>query len=103
MNDAILQILTWAENKNLIKGSDAKTETLILMADLGKLSADINENTDCSEAIGNCIISLIILSQMKSISIDESLEFTENLQDIRVKDPNYTLITIMKYLGGTSL
>lgn len=100
LNDEIFQIITWAENKNLIKGSDAKTETLILIADFGKLSVNINEKANCVQSLGNCMISLIIICRMKNISLYESLECTQDLEDIRVKDPNYVLITMMKYLGG---
>lgn len=59
------EIIAWAENRNLIYGSNIKDETLKMMAQFGELSVKIHERANCSLILGNMLIELIIICQMK--------------------------------------
>ena len=97
--DEILQIINWAENKNLIHGSNIKNETLNLISNFGNLSVHVQNGTDACKTIGDCVISLIIICRMKNVSLLSTMEFTKDLKDIRVQDASFAIITMVKYVG----
>lgn len=97
--DEIAEIISWAENKNLIHGSNVKNETLNLISSFGNLSAHVQNGTDVCKTIGDCVISLIIICRMKDVSLLSTMEFTKDLKDIRVQDPAFAIIAMMKYVG----
>ena len=48
----------WAEDRNLIKGSDAKTQTLKLIQEVGELSDSVCKGKNPIDDIGDCIVVL---------------------------------------------
>ncbi|SFF18523.1 hypothetical protein [Nitrosomonas sp. Nm166] len=71
MNHLIQDVISWAEERNLISGSDHKTQTLKLISEAGKLSKSLNFKEDCRSNVGNCFIRLIVLSAMDEYNIEE--------------------------------
>lgn len=94
------EIITWAENRNLIYGSSIKDETLKLMSQFGELSVKINERANCSLILGNMLITLIIICKMKKTSLQECLNHTKNLNDKRMTDAHYALMEMCNLIGG---
>ena len=99
MDNEICLIHTWAQEKNTIYGSDKKTETLKLLAAYGKLAGELNAGSDCSEAIGECLIFLIILCKMENVALDDTLKKTKNITDVRVKEAEHLVNVIADYIG----
>jgi NTP pyrophosphatase (non-canonical NTP hydrolase) len=64
----------WAHDRNLIHGSDPKSQTLKLMSEVGELSDNINKQADCRDDIGDCLVVLIILANQKEYKINECLQ-----------------------------
>lgn len=73
MQELTQKVLNWAEERNLIKGSDPKSQTLKLMAEAGELADSINKGSDCRDDIGDCLVVLIILAAQKGLTISDCL------------------------------
>lgn len=71
-------VLSWAHERNLIQGSDPKSQTLKLMSEAGELADNINKGLDCRDDIGDCIVVLIILAAQKGHSLYECLDIAYN-------------------------
>lgn len=99
MKNTILQVIEWAEERNIVYGSNIENETLKLMSTSGKLTNFVDEKDICIQGIGDAIIQMIILCQMKGDSIHEGLKFIRKIKDERIIDPQFSLIMIMKYMG----
>ena len=71
MNELIHKVTTWADEGNLIGGSDSKTQTLKLISEAGKLSRTIANRKDCRNDVGNCFVVIIVLAAMDEYNIGE--------------------------------
>jgi len=74
MDDLIQKVDEWAEERNLISGSDPKSQTLKLMSEVGELADNINKRLDVRDDIGDCLVVLIIIANQKGLTIKECLE-----------------------------
>lgn len=78
----IQKIEQWAHERNLILGSDTKSQTLKLMAEAGELADSINKGTDARDDIGDCIVVLIILAAQKGYELSECIAYAyEDIKD----------------------
>jgi len=76
------KVIKWANDRNLIKGSDSKSQTLKLMSEVGELADNINKQSDCKDDIGDCLVVLIILAAQLDTSLSECLEIAyEDIKD----------------------
>lgn len=71
MNELIQKVTIWAEEKNLIGGSDSKTQTLGLISAAGKLSRSVANNEGIRNDVGKCFVMIIVLSAMDKYNIGE--------------------------------
>lgn len=99
METLIDQIINWAEETNIIYGSNVEKETLRLVSKFGELTNFIDEADVCRDGIGQSIIEMIIICRMKHISLDECLLSTSEITDHRITDPKLALIFIMRHVG----
>ncbi len=99
MDNLIQQVITWAEDRNIIHGSDLEKETLKLVYKCGELTHFVDNKEACEDAIGECIIQMIILCRMRNITLDECLKYTKTIKDVRVTDPNISSILVFKTIG----
>ena len=99
MENEISLIHTWAHEKNLIFGSEKKTETLKLLAAYGKLARELNQGSHCEEAIGECLIYLIIICKMENVSLESTLEKTRTITDVRITEAYHLINVLADYLG----
>lgn len=74
MNELIRNVQQWAYERNLISGSDPKSQTLKLMSEAGELADNINKGKDCKDDIGDCAVVLIILAEQLGYTLQECLE-----------------------------
>ncbi|SFF10492.1 MazG-like family protein [Nitrosomonas sp. Nm166] len=100
MNRLIHQVISWAEETNLVHGSDLKTETLKLVVEFGRIAELSYKIDDCCDGIGKCIAEMVIICRMKNVSLNECLEHTQEISDVRIKNLQYVLILMAKYLGN---
>ena len=73
-------IRQWAEARNLIDGSDPKSQMLKLMEEMGELADAIGKgNTgETVDAVGDMVVVLTIISQQIDFAIEECIEHAWN-------------------------
>lgn len=65
----------WAEARNLIKGSDPKSQFLKTVSELGELADAINKNDKAEQidGIGDVLVTLIIVAEQLGLTLTECL------------------------------
>lgn len=72
------KIIAWAQDRNLIKGSDVKSQTLKLVQEVGELSDSICKGKSPIDDIGDCIVCLAILAEQSDLTIQQCIEHAYN-------------------------
>lgn len=115
MEKLIPQVISWAEDRNIVKGSSIEAEVLKLIAickELTKivdqddmvtrLSKFVEHKDICTGGIGSALIQMIVICRMRNISLYDCVVLTKELKDERITDPQFVLIMIMRYLSELS-
>ena len=87
--------VAWAEARNLIDGSDAKTQTLKLGSEFGELCDNIAKGRyyAAKDDIGDMVVVLTIVAQQIGSSLEECFEVAYNdIKDRRGRMVNGTFI-----------
>lgn len=71
MNELILKIEQWAEDRNLIKGSDPLSQAMKLFSEAGELADNIGKGQCVKDDIGDVLVVLTIISRQTGHSINE--------------------------------
>ena len=68
-------VLGWAEDRNLIKGSDPKSQFLKTVSELGELADAINKKDveGQIDGIGDVLVTLIIVAEQLGLTLTECL------------------------------
>ena len=69
----IESIAKWHHDRNLIEGSDDKSQFAKLIQEAGELSDNICKGNDISDDIGDMIVVLINIEERNNLTIDECL------------------------------
>lgn len=93
MNELIQKVTCWAEARDMIGGSDPKTQTLKLISEAGKLSRSIANKKDCRNDVGDCFVVLVILSAMDGYNIGEFIAKS----DLSKIDDNHDSVSSFMY------
>jgi len=72
------QIKQWHYDRNLIEGSDDKTQFAKLIQEAGELSDNICKGKDIKDDIGDMMVVLINIAERNKVSITECLEQAYN-------------------------
>ncbi len=69
------RIIHWARDRNLIEGSDPKSQMLKTMSELGELADAINKHrtADIVDGLGDVMVTLIIISEQLGLSLEACL------------------------------
>lgn len=69
------KIRDWAQARNLINGSDVKSQMLKMTEEVGELAAGIarNKETETLDAIGDCVVVLTILGAQLGVDIEDCI------------------------------
>lgn len=69
-------IRNWAQQRNLIAGSDTKSQMLKLAEEMGELAAAIARGKDdeADDAIGDMVVVLTILAAQGDVLIEDCIE-----------------------------
>ena len=88
-------IRQWAEDRNLIKGSDPKSQLLKTMSELGELADGILKNRpdEIVDGLGDTIVTLVIVAAQCGLTIEECIEHAyEEIKDRKGRMENGTFI-----------
>lgn len=72
------RIKQWHHDRNLIEGSDDKTQFAKLIQEAGELSDNICKGKDIRDDIGDMMVVLINIAERNGLSITECLEVAYN-------------------------
>lgn len=70
----IQNITQWHRDRNLIDGSDDKSQFAKLIQEAGELSDNICKGKDVSDDIGDMIVVLINIAERNNLTIEECLQ-----------------------------
>ena len=73
MKDLITKVQQWAIDRNLVEGSDAKSQFHKLIQECGELSDSICKDKNASDDIGDILVVLIIICQQLKLDLAECL------------------------------
>ena len=70
------QIRHWAHERNLIEGSDPKSQLLKTMSELGELADAINKNrtAEIIDGIGDVVVTLVIIAAQLDLHFEGCIE-----------------------------
>lgn len=77
MEKSIDKVKQWAAERNIIVGSDSKTQVLKLMSEVGELADNINKKADreqIKDDIGDCLVVLTIIATQQGLSLKECID-----------------------------
>lgn len=69
-------IRQWAEDRNLIEGSDPKSQLLKTMSELGELADGINKGRQAEiiDGIGDVVVTLVIVAAQCGLKFESCVE-----------------------------
>ena len=71
------EIRNWAEERNLIKGSNPQAQMLKTMEELGEVAAGVARDNQSAiiDGIGDVVVCLTILAAQRDIPIEACIEY----------------------------
>ena len=72
------KIISWANDRNIIKGGTAKDQCLKLMQEVGELSDNLCKGKSPIDDIGDCMVVLAIIAEQHNLTVTECLEYAYN-------------------------
>ena len=74
--DVYEKILGWAKDRNLIEGSDIKSQLLKTLSELGELADAVNKDriTEIIDGIGDVVVTLVIVAAQKGLDFHSCVE-----------------------------
>lgn len=67
MQELILKIEQWAEDRNIIKGSKPIDQAMKLFSEFGELADNVGKGRDCRDDIGDIFIVLTIMAKQLNL------------------------------------
>ena len=74
MEKLIKLVAQWHRDRNLIDGSDDKSQTLKLLQELGELSDSVCKEKPILDDIGDMLVVMINICERNNITLDECLQ-----------------------------
>lgn len=73
MNELIKKVVRWHKDRNLIDGSDDKSQVMKLLQELGELSDSVCKGEDIMDDIGDMLVVMINICERNSVEIEDCL------------------------------
>jgi NTP pyrophosphatase (non-canonical NTP hydrolase) len=73
MNNLIENVIQWHRDRNLIDGSDDKSQVLKLLQELGELSDSVCKDEDIQDDIGDMLVVMINICERNNVTLDDCL------------------------------
>lgn len=74
LSDYIDKVRQWHHDRNLIKGSTDKDQTLKLLQELGELSDSVCKGKDVSDDLGDMMVVIINIAERNGLTLQTCLE-----------------------------
>ena len=80
MQELIEKIEQWAEDRNIIKGSNPIDQAMKLFSEFGELADNVGKGRDCRDDIGDVFVVLTIINKQhgKSLCLEDRLVCTHD-------------------------
>ena len=78
LKDLIFMTVQWAHDRNLIHGSDVKSQCLKLVQEVGELSDSICKKRSPIDDIGDCLVVLTIIAEQSNLTLEECMRHAYN-------------------------
>ena len=78
MEDLVNKVSQWHIDRNLIDGSDDKSQTLKLLQELGELSDSVCKEKPILDDIGDMLVVMINILARNKLTLEECLEVAYN-------------------------
>jgi NTP pyrophosphatase (non-canonical NTP hydrolase) len=78
MNELFNKIISWANDRNIIKGGTAKDQCLKLIQEVGELSDNLCKGKSPIDDIGDCMVVLAIIAEQHNLTVTECLDHAYN-------------------------
>lgn len=72
--ECIDKVRLWHHDRNLIKGSTDKDQTLKLLQELGELSDSVCKGRDISDDLGDMLVVIINIAERNGLTLQKCLE-----------------------------
>jgi NTP pyrophosphatase (non-canonical NTP hydrolase) len=73
MNNLIDKVIQWHRDRNLIDGSDDKSQVLKLLQELGELSDSVCQEQDIQDDIGDMLVVMINICERNNVTLGDCL------------------------------
>jgi NTP pyrophosphatase (non-canonical NTP hydrolase) len=73
MNNLIENVIQWHRDRNLIDGSDDKSQVLKLVQEVGELSDSVCKDEDIQDDIGDMLVVMINICERNNVTLDDCL------------------------------
>ena len=74
----VSDVLSWANDRNLINGGCPKSQMLKCVSEVGELADNVNKQNDIRDDIGDVLVTLIILAAQHDLGLEQCLEVAYN-------------------------
>ena len=74
MEQLVNKVSQWHRDRNLIDGSDDKSQTLKLLQELGELSDSVRKEKPILDDIGDMLVVMINLCERNNVTLEECLQ-----------------------------
>ena len=86
IDEVIYKVGNWHKDRNLIDGSDDKSQVLKLLQELGELSDSVCKGEDIKDNIGDMLVVMINIWMRNNTSLNECLQCAyEDIKDRKGK------------------
>ena len=77
-DELIEKVKEWAADRGIIKNSSDMSQCLKAVSEMGELADNVNKGRDCRDDIGDIIVCLINLAEIRGYTINECLNIAYN-------------------------
>lgn len=74
MKELIEKIESWADDRNIIKGSKPVDQAMKLFSEFGELADNVGKGRDCRDDIGDCVVVATIICRQMGGSIQSIIQ-----------------------------
>lgn len=64
-------VISWANDRNLIEGSNSRAQFIKLAEEMGELAADLAKGRDVKDSVGDMMVVLTILARQEGYTLQE--------------------------------
>lgn len=88
----------WAHERNIINGSDPKTQALKFISEAGELASNLHD--ECKDDIGDCVVVLIVIAAQNKYDFNQTINSSsKEILSIPNEPAKDQYIKMMKEIG----